>query len=152
MLLDHKPPGSSVHGIFQARILGWVAISSSRGSSQLRDQTWVSCIVRWVLYYWTTKEAHISTLKKPCHGKLLYKHSLLSVLLISKVSPLIIHTTRNSLVEVTWRPYTFTRLLRASSEDFPNFHSSFISHYKFIISHYISMTCMLADVFLKVDI
>ena len=37
--LDCSPPGSSVHGIFQARILEWVAISSSRGSSQPSDQT-----------------------------------------------------------------------------------------------------------------
>ena len=36
-------PGSSVHGIFQTRILEWVAISSSRGSSQPRDRTQVSC-------------------------------------------------------------------------------------------------------------
>ena len=38
-----SPPGSSVHGILQARILEWVAIPSSRGSSQPRDQTQVSC-------------------------------------------------------------------------------------------------------------
>ena len=37
------PPESSVHGIFQARILEWVAVSFSRGSSQPRDQTWASC-------------------------------------------------------------------------------------------------------------
>ena len=36
-LMDCSPPGSSVHGIFQARMLGWVAISSSRGSPQARD-------------------------------------------------------------------------------------------------------------------
>ena len=51
--MDCSPPGSSVHGISQARILEWVAISSSRGSSQRRDQTHVSCILclgRWVLY------------------------------------------------------------------------------------------------------
>ena len=35
--MDCGLPGSSVHGIFQARILEWVAISFSRGSSQLRD-------------------------------------------------------------------------------------------------------------------
>ena len=35
--VDHNPPGSSVHGILQARILKWVVISSSRGSSQPRD-------------------------------------------------------------------------------------------------------------------
>ena len=38
--MDCSPPGSSVHGIFQPRILEWVAISSSRGSSQLRASTW----------------------------------------------------------------------------------------------------------------
>ena len=40
----YSQPGSSVHGIPQARILEWVAISSSRGSSQPRDRTCVSCI------------------------------------------------------------------------------------------------------------
>ena len=43
-LMDCKPQGSSVHGIFQARILEWIAIYFSRGSIQLRDQTQVSCI------------------------------------------------------------------------------------------------------------
>ena len=43
--MDCSPPGSSVQGISQARILEWVAISSSRGSSRPRDQTRVSCIV-----------------------------------------------------------------------------------------------------------
>ena len=43
-LMDHSLPGSAVHGIFQARILEWAAISFSRGSSQPRDQTQVSRI------------------------------------------------------------------------------------------------------------
>ena len=42
--VDCSPPGSFVHGILQARILEWVAIPFSRGSSQPRDQTQVSCI------------------------------------------------------------------------------------------------------------
>ena len=42
--MDCSPPGSSVHEILQARVLEWVAISYSRGSSQPRDQTQVSCI------------------------------------------------------------------------------------------------------------
>ena len=42
--MDCSPRGSSVHGIFQARILEWVAISFSRGSCWPRDWTWVSCI------------------------------------------------------------------------------------------------------------
>ena len=44
-------PGSSVHGVFQARILEWVAISFSRGSSQPRDQTQISYIDRQILYH-----------------------------------------------------------------------------------------------------
>ena len=51
--IDHSPPGSSVHGILQARILEWVAISSSRGSSQPRDQTRISQVSytgRWILH------------------------------------------------------------------------------------------------------
>ena len=42
--MDCCPPGSSVHGVLQASILEWVAISSSRGSSRPRDQTCISCI------------------------------------------------------------------------------------------------------------
>ena len=42
--MDCSLPGFSVHGIFPARILEWLAMSSSRGSSQPRDQTWISCI------------------------------------------------------------------------------------------------------------
>ena len=49
--MDCSPPDSSVHGISQARILEWVAISSSRGCSRLRDQTqvsYISCVGRWI--------------------------------------------------------------------------------------------------------
>ena len=42
--MDCSPPGSSVHGISQARILEWVTISSSRGSSQPRERIQLSCI------------------------------------------------------------------------------------------------------------
>ena len=42
-LMDCSLPGSSVHGISQTRILGWIAIPSSRGASQPRDRTHVSC-------------------------------------------------------------------------------------------------------------
>ena len=42
-LMSCSPPGSSAHGILQARILEWVAIAFSRGSSRPRDGTWVSC-------------------------------------------------------------------------------------------------------------
>ena len=52
-----SPPGSSVHGISQARILEWVAISSCRGSSRPRDPTHVSCTGRWIPYHWAIREA-----------------------------------------------------------------------------------------------
>ena len=48
--MDCSPPGSSVHGISQARILEWVAVAFSRGSSRPRDRTHVSCIGRWFFY------------------------------------------------------------------------------------------------------
>ena len=53
--MDYRPPGSSVHGILQARILEWAATPSSRGSSRPKNQTlisYVSCIGRRVLYHW----------------------------------------------------------------------------------------------------
>ena len=51
---DCSPPGSSVHGTSQARIMEWVAISFSRGSSRPRDPTNVSCVSyigRQILYH-----------------------------------------------------------------------------------------------------
>ena len=57
--VDYSLPGSSVHGISQARTLEWVAISFSMGSSQSRDWTWVSCIDGWILYHCTTRESKV---------------------------------------------------------------------------------------------
>ena len=54
--MDHSLPGSSIHVILQTWILGWVAISSSRGSSRPRDLTWVSRIVGRHFTIWATKE------------------------------------------------------------------------------------------------
>ena len=56
--MDCSTPGSSVHGISQARILEWVAISFSRGSSPSTDRTHVSCIVGRMLHHWAIWEAH----------------------------------------------------------------------------------------------
>ena len=55
--IDYNPPGCSVPGILQARILEWVAIPFSRGSSQPRDWTWVSCIAGCFFTIWATWEA-----------------------------------------------------------------------------------------------
>ena len=54
--MNCSPPGSSDHGILQARILEWVAISSSRRSSQLWDRTQVSCIAGRFFTIWATTE------------------------------------------------------------------------------------------------
>ena len=64
--MDCRQPGSSVPGISQARILEWVAISFSRGSSQPRNQTHVSCMSRQILYHWATWEvvpSHVPPIK-----------------------------------------------------------------------------------------
>ena len=56
--MDCSLPGSSVHGILQARILEWVAISFSRISSQPRDWTWVSRIAGRHFTIWAIRKAH----------------------------------------------------------------------------------------------
>ena len=57
-----SPPSSSVHGIFQARILEWVVMPSFRGSSWPRDQTCISCIGTQVLYHWDSREVQTGVL------------------------------------------------------------------------------------------
>ena len=58
--MDHSPPGSPGHGIFQARLLEWVANLYTMGSSWPRDGTRVTCIYsigRPILYHWATGES-----------------------------------------------------------------------------------------------
>ena len=73
-LVDCSPPGSSVHGILQARILEWVAISYSRGSSRPRKQTGFSCAGRRILHHCTTREVvklYLKSLEAGCQeGKI----------------------------------------------------------------------------------
>ena len=66
--VDCSLPGSSVHGILQARILEWVASSFSRGSSQTRNWIWVSRIAGRLFTIWATRESpspEILTINKP---------------------------------------------------------------------------------------
>jgi len=60
--IDCSLPGSSIHGIFQARILEWVAISFSRRSSQPRDWTWVSHTVGRCFTIWANLKSRDITL------------------------------------------------------------------------------------------
>ena len=55
--MDCSLQGSSVHGLFQARVLEWVAISFSRGSSQARDRTQITHIAGRHFTIWATREA-----------------------------------------------------------------------------------------------
>ena len=55
--MNYSPPGSSIHGILQARIPEWVAIPFSRGSPQPRDQTCISSIASIFFTVWATREA-----------------------------------------------------------------------------------------------
>ena len=67
--MDCSPPGSSIHGILQARLLEWVAISFSRGSSQPRYRTQVSHIAGRCFNLWATREALFSCEGKPFFPK-----------------------------------------------------------------------------------
>ena len=58
--VDYSPPVSSFHGILQRRILEWVAMPSSRGSSQPRDWTHIFCIAGVLFTSWASREAHSS--------------------------------------------------------------------------------------------
>ena len=64
--MDYSLPGSSVHGIFQAEILEWVAISFSRGSSQHRDWTRVSHIVGRHFIIWAKSGWQNKDFRKRC--------------------------------------------------------------------------------------
>ena len=70
--MDCSPPGSYVPGILQARILEWVDIPFSRGSSQRRDQTQVSCIAGRCFMVWATRKA----LKNQLYSSLKKKKSI----------------------------------------------------------------------------
>ena len=61
-----SPPGTSVHGILQARILEWVAISFFRGSSWPKDRTWVSRTTGRCFTLWATREAQESEVTQSC--------------------------------------------------------------------------------------
>ena len=79
--MDRNPPGSSVHGIFQARILEWDVVLFSRGSSQPRDQTQVFCFAGRFFTIWAMMlssgwdkmaqqcHSHIPIKRKRANGK-----------------------------------------------------------------------------------
>ena len=76
--VDCSPPGSSVRRIFQARILEQVASTFSRGSSQPRDRTCVSCIGREILHHWATVKPQYCSIY--CYAAKWFSYSFFNVL------------------------------------------------------------------------
>ena len=99
--------GSSAHGISQAKILEWVVTSLSRGSLQPRDQAYVSCIGRWVLYHWATSEAQSVRFSAYKCCEMVYVHTLaeLGHLLSLPMSASPLHSFCDPLA-VSWQVYT----------------------------------------------
>ena len=110
--MDCSPPGFSVHGILQARILEWVAIPSSMGSSQTRDWTQVSCITGRFFTIWATREAPESLMedfKKENAGlsSVQLSHSVVS----NSLQPHGLHHARPPCPSPTPRVYSNSRPL-----------------------------------------
>ena len=99
--MDCNPSGSSVHGILQARILEWVAVLFSRGSSQPRDWIWVSCTAGRLFTVWATREAHSK--------QLLYNiHFSLPVTIYFKNEMFSLYLSRESHVEIGPKGFFFS--------------------------------------------
>ena len=64
--MDCSPPGSSVHGILQVRILAWITIPFSRGSSHSRELTWISYIAGTFFTIWATRETPYILVARSC--------------------------------------------------------------------------------------
>ena len=98
--VDCIPPGSSVHGILQARILEWVAMPSSRGFSWPRDQTCISCISCRFFTVWATREV----LPQICHhlNSLADKRNF-SIILIIRIIGRHLCVTKHSTWKEIWR-------------------------------------------------
>ena len=79
--MNYSPPVSSIHGIFQSRIVEWVATPSSRRSSQCRDRTripYISCIGSQVLYYYH----HLGSPMSLSHMASIMLKTILSILIL----------------------------------------------------------------------
>ena len=100
--MDCSPPGSSFHGILQARMLKWVAMPFSKRSSQPRDQTQVSCIAGWFFIVWATWEAPVSI--KTSLTPVLILHQLLPAMLQPSPYPSSFHLFLCLYKGTKWNP------------------------------------------------
>ena len=102
-LMDCSLPGYLVHGIFQARVLEWVAISISRGSSWLRDQTRVFCIANRGLYKYEKKKKYIYIYICTCTQLYIYTYTCIHTCVFIK-------RVDNSYKTSHWKSQLFTFL------------------------------------------
>ena len=111
-LTDCGLPGSSVHGILQAKILEWAAISFSRGSSWPRNQTQVSCIADRFFTNWATREANCFVNFCICFKFFLIRSQIFSICIhlleicYTTTSP---HCSFTFLYENTWKKQPMKR-------------------------------------------
>ena len=115
--MDCSLPGSSVHRIFQVRILEWAAISLSRGSPQPRDQTWVSCFTDRCFTIWATREA-FAQVHVYCNCDAVQpSHPLTVSFLLPLIFPSIRDFSNESSVCIHWQKYWgFSFSISPSSE------------------------------------
>ena len=102
--MDCSPSGSSVHEIFQARILVWVAISFSRGSSQPRNRTRVSCTAGRFFTCWATREGLTGIQIKYEGYALRSKDALLFKIYKTNIYPWYIYNNNNNNAFVSISP------------------------------------------------
>ena len=115
--MDYSLPGSSVHGISQARILEWVAIPFSRGSPQPRDWTWVSCIAGWFFTIWASHGQRSLVGYSPWGHRVGHDWAILTFILFHRA---------HCKTEPLYSPFSsnFRWLLKASFSSFKGCHSS----------------------------
>ena len=98
--MDHSPPGSSVHEILKARILEWIAMPFSRGSSQPRDRTRTCLYCRWIIY----PLSHLGS------RELSHIHPLWENHICAKSSKAPLHTLRQELQDAPGRTTCLTEI------------------------------------------
>ena len=143
--MDCSPPVFSVHGILQERILKWVAISFSRGSSWPSDRNCVCCPGRWILYHRTILEADLYLGAKKIlnlHWSSLYfnLYFMYSVhfLNIFITSPTIFWGKEPMLL-----PMSFMSFLKNSTRGSVSRSLLILEHYNFLLQHNYPHTCIL---------
>ena len=142
--VDCSPPGSSVHGILQARILEWVAIPFSRGSSQPRDWTGISCIADGLFTSWATREALLHP--EPWLYRASHLFTLLTSLTLTWIHLLPIEILFEILPDLEWHSVFW-------SPFFKLIYSQFLQHWLyFSLDNQCLLPCIISCIFLGICI